>query len=339
MENDVEKVLDGDNTSEEGTNAYGNIKQLYIHKKNNRHLKTLYSIGGYDFSSHFKYALKNANTRKTFCDSAVSIMANWGFDGIDIDYEYPTTQAEGENFYQLIKQCRVTLDNYAKEQGHKYHYLLTIATSAGQGNYKYLDFKKITARVDNVLLMAYDYAGTWDDTTGHQANVYSDGTAATKVNTQDVLADYIRKGMERNKIVLGLPLYGRSFAKTHGLGKPYGGPGEGDEEEGVYLFKNLPRPGAKVTTNKEIIATYTYESKNAEFVTLEGSETTKLKAGYIKGKALAGAFFWRAAGDKTGSSSLITIMSDSLASKDKSYNQLVYPISEFDNIRNGMPGA
>ena len=324
-----------------GNNAYGNIKQLYLLKKKNRGLKTILSIGGSTRSEQgkFKAAVSSQAARKRFASSAVDLLANWGFDGIDIDWEFPNWLAEGEQFYQLVKETRAALDSYAKAMGHDYHYTLSVATSAGPDKYSKLPLSKINNRVDTVHLMTYDYAGEWDATTGHASNVYHDkqNPAATKVNTNKAVTDYIAKGMDSKKILLGMPLYGRSFANTKGLGKPYGGPGKGSHEKGIWLFKDLPRPNAKVMTRKDLIATYTYDSKTTEYVSLDGRDTTKLKANYLKSKGLGGAFFWEAAGDKTGTSSLVRVMAESMGGLDRSQNQLDYPASEFDNIRNGMP--
>lgn len=267
------------------------------------------------------------------------MLADYGFDGLDIDWEYPNWISEGEQFYLLLKETRAALDKYAASHNQNYHYILTTATSAGPDKYSKLPLSKMNNIVDSIQLMSYDYAGDWDTTTGHASNVYPDSKnpAATKFSTSKAVTDYIAKGIDADKILVGMPLYGHSFANTNGLGKPYRGTGKGSVDKGIWLFKDLPRPGAKVMTNTDIIATYTYDSKTTEFVTLDGSASAKLKSTYLKSKGLGGAFFWEASGDKTGTSSLVRIMAESMGSLDKSQNQLDYPDSQFDNIRNGMP--
>lgn len=316
----------------------GAIGQLFNIKKKNRKLKTLLSIGGWTYTENG--AFKSASTeqgRKTFASSAVKLALDWGMDGIDIDWEFPKNETEAKEFVALLKECRDTFDKYIARVQQKYHYLITVAVSSGPTNYKNIDIKGMDQYVDLWNLMAYDYAGSWDNTTGHQANLYPDATNKenTKVDTEQAINAYIAAGVAPHKILLGLPIYGRSFGNTDGLGKPYKGVGNGSVEDGTWLYKDLPRPGAEVKTDDKVGATWSYDPKAREFVSYDNPQTAALKATYIKTKGLGGAFFWEASGDKNGTESLIGSMAKSLGQLDTSENMLVYPESRYDNIKNG----
>lgn len=324
-----------------GKRAWGCVGSLYELKKKNRNLKLLLSIGGWTYSQagKFKNPASTDSSRQAFANSAVQIMADWGMDGIDIDWEYPVNKEEGKNFVLLLRACRMALDNYAKKHKQSYHYELTVAASAGSSHYNLQDLKAMDAYLDAWHLMTYDYAGTWDTTTGHQANVFKDpnNKAATKFDSDSAIRDYISRGIAPNKIVFGLPLYGRAFGNAQGLGKSYSGPGKGPLEAGMWLYKDLPRPGAKSYFDKRVGATHSFDSSTRELVSFDGPKSANFKAQYIIKKGLGGSFFWDASGDKKGDQSLVQILAKNFEGKLlRKQNMLSYPQSQWDNIRNGQ---
>ncbi|KAK6843420.1 Chitinase 1 [Apiospora arundinis] len=303
--------------------------QLYLHKKWNRNLKALLSIGGFDFSPKFIPVAADEG----------GMMADYGFDGLDLDWEYPADAEQAQHFILLLKACREELDKFSFQHRLAYRFLLTVASPAGPVNSHKLDLAGMDPYVDIWNLMAYDYTGSWDNTTGHQSNLYRSPRrpSATKLSTDDAVRYYEAAGIQPHKILLGLPTYGRSFESTSGLGQAY--MGVGVEGGGVLLYKTLPRPGAQELWDDEAKASWSYDNKTRELVSYDTPRSTLYKARYVRRKKLGGAFFWEATGDRAGAASLVNTMSKTLGWLDESPNHLWYPMSQYDNIRWGMPGA
>jgi chitinase len=337
---DVQKHYDGDSWNDVGNNAYGCVKQLFIHKKRNRSLKILLSIGGWTYSPKFAPVAATEAGRQRFASSAVKLVADWGFDGIDIDWEYPKNAQEAQDFVSLLRACRQALDAYAAQNAPGYHFVITVASPAGSQNYNVMDLKGMDQYIDSWHLMAYDYAGSWDSTSGHQANLFSNPSnmASTKFCTETAVDDYVKRGIAANKIVLGLPLYGRSFMKTAGIGQPYNGMGQGSIESGVWLYKDLPRPGALEHYDDVAKESYSYDPASQELVSYDNVESATYKAQWLLQKGLGGAVFWEAAGDRPGAQSLVGTLARTMQQLDGTPNLLSYPASQFENIKSGMPG-
>ncbi|KAH7274372.1 glycoside hydrolase superfamily [Fusarium solani] len=336
---DTDKHYPGDSWNEAGNNVYGCVKQLYILKKKYRNMKVLMSLGGWTLSPHFVQPASTLAGRRKIAASAVKLLGDWGFDGIDVDWEYPQNAQQAQNYVDLLKEIRLALDKFSRDNKLNYRFLLTVATAAGPANYNIMKLKAMDQYLDGWHLMAYDYAGGWDTTTGHQANVYlsSSNPLSTKFSTDRAINDYVRAGVAPQKILMGIPLYGRSFANTAGLGQTYNGLGGGSNENGIYLFKDLPRPGAKAAIDKNLMTIITYDKQKRELVTTDSADSARLKAAYITRRGLGGAFYWEASGDKLGAKSVVSAVKKSMGPLEVSQNLLRYPTSVYDNIRRGMP--
>ncbi|EFQ26430.1 glycosyl hydrolase family 18 [Colletotrichum graminicola M1.001] len=333
---DIGRQYPGD--SNQAGNAYGCVKQLYAIKKQNRKLKLVLSIGGWSWSYKFVPVAATEAGRQRFATSAIKLMHDWGFDGLDIDWEYPANAQEAANFVALLKTCREELDKHAAQYAPGYHFALTVACPAGPTHYEKMDLRGMDPYVDAWHLMAYDYAGSWDQTTGHQANLFTDPSnpEATKYSTEAALAYYLGQGIRPSKIVLGLPLYGRSFLNTDGIGKPYQGIGQGSVEPGVWHYKVLPRAGAVEVFDQTAGALYSYDASSRELVTYDNVKSANMKADYLVNKTLGGAVFWEAAGDRKGEGSLVGALASKMGTLDPAQNLLSYPNSQYANIKNNL---
>ncbi|KAG5635271.1 hypothetical protein H0H81_011874, partial [Sphagnurus paluster] len=336
----------GDPWDEEGTNLYGNLKVIYNLKKQNRHLKVLISIGGWSYSSNFHPVVVSPDLRANFVYSAVTMLEDYGLDGIDIDYEFPGNEEQSRGYVDLLRELRAALDAHAIAKGTSYKFLLTIAAPCGPDSYQKLHIAEMDEYLDFWFLMAYDFSGPWDQATNHQANVYGGS-----MSVSEAIYHFTSEGVPRNKIVMGIPLYGRSFAGSNGPGMPFSGAGGGSWEDGVYDYRVLPLPGAYVQHDKRALASWTYHPDTQELVSFDSEDVARWKGEWIRREGLAGSMFWELSGDKGSDreemecgpgkdpqpgQSLVAIVKDAMGGLRQDQNWLSYQASKFDNMRRGM---
>ncbi|WEW61080.1 Chitinase 4 [Emydomyces testavorans] len=338
---DVEKHFSGDSWSSQGNNVYGCIKQLFLLKKNNCHLKTLLFIGGWTYLANFVKPASTDAGRNRFAQTATQLLLDFGFDGLDIDWEYPKDKNEGRDFVKLLKVI--------------WEFLLTAAVSAGQEHYRQRQLKNITPYLDFYSLMCYDYAGKWSTVAGHQANLKPSrkNPKSTPFSTEAALNYYIREGqVSPSKILLSMPLYGRAFADTDGLGAPFQGSGnEGSWEAGIWDYKVLPQPGATEQMDSSLTqdgagASWSYDPAKCLMISYDTVPMVEEKTEYVVSHGLGGTVWWEASGDRGGRNgtksdgSLISTFVDSVKAfggeLEKSENVLNYPESRYENMQRGF---
>ena len=143
-------------------------------------------------------------------------MDEHGFDGIDIDWEHPSNAEQGRDYLKLMTELRTHLP--------RERYVLSTALPVGEYVLKYIDIARLASVLDLFNLMAYDFSGPWTGSSGHHAQLFAPAqpvnafAARSGAGAVEYLAS---RGMQREKIVLGIPTYARWFRGVSGAGQKF----------------------------------------------------------------------------------------------------------------------
>ncbi|KAF0713393.1 hypothetical protein As57867_004355, partial [Aphanomyces stellatus] len=337
----------GDNDDDNG-NLHGQFGQANRLKKLHRGTKFGLSIGGWTLSDQFSNIFATDAGRQKFVSSSLQLMQDLGLDFIDIDWEYPV---EGGNDQPPVPHRPEDIQNYVtvlqlfRQAFAKLPFKaeLSVASPAGPDNYRHWDFKAICGALDHINIMTYDLAGDWSAYTDHQANLFEDPThpAGKKYSVHGAVQDYIKGGCAPEKIVLGIPLYGRSFENSNGLYGNFTKPTKGSWKggEGEWDYKALPLAGSTEFYDAKLGAAYSYDAAQKIFVSYESPKSLAAKLDYVKQYGLGGTMYW--AGDQDAAAgtdrSLITQSYNYFGKDNMAFwqNNVNYPNSKYPNVRAG----
>lgn len=269
-----------------------------LHQKNPP-VKTLVSIGGGSSDPKlFARMASNKGSRSIFIDSAMEVARRHGFDGLDLDWEFPKDPKEMVDLGQLFKEWRVAIRKEAKST-HRSPLLLTAAVYFSvdfqwDETYRKFPVASIAKSLDWVNAMCFDYRGSWDTSaTGAHAALYD---PKSNISTSYGLTSWVRAGVPGNMVVMGLPLYGKTWLlkdpKVNGIGAPATAAGPGDD--GVLIFSQVEKfnkeNGATVVYDAKTVSTYSYAGTT--WIGYDDSRSTTVKLEFAQALGLRGYFFW-----------------------------------------------
>lgn len=249
------------------------LRQIVDLRKQKPELKVLLSIGGWG-SGRFSEMAANDEYRRAFAADCDRVVKEFALDGIDIDWEYPTSSManissspdDTENFTLLMQDIRAAIGN-EKE--------LTLATVASA---RYIDFKAILPSVDFVNIMAYDMASA----PKHHSALYPSGHSGD-ITSDGAVTAHLKAGVPPSKLVMGMPFYGCG----------------GDGYPSFQDYNKVGNTDTQYTEKWDEVAQVPYlADKNDTLVFgFENPRSLAIKCQYILDKDLLGGMYWDYSGD------------------------------------------
>jgi len=311
---------------------YGNFAAIQQLEQLHPKLNVLISIGGASAANTaaFVSAASTASGRQALASSCISLFIQGNiasgitapglFDGINIDWEFPTA-SDTKNFSALLLEFRKQLNQLSATTGKKY--ILSFDGPAGAQNYVNINLPQAASYVDFITIDGYNYAGSWDTQTNDASSLYDspqDPAYGQDLDINDTVNAYLQAGVPPSKYTMGLPLYGAGWTGVpninHGLYQNSTGPSPVPLANGTGLCADLSgnTPGCDVLLTPGLatystlanlaangyvqyfdpvrIAEQLYDPTLGTFYTYDDRVTATEKMAYINTLGLGGAYVW-----------------------------------------------
>lgn len=248
------------------------LRQIVALKKQKPELKILLSIGGWG-SGGFSEMVTDSILRKSFAMDCKRVVDEFDIDGIDIDWEYPTSSVgkissaptDTENYTLMMRDIREAIG-----EGK----LLTLASDASA---KFINFRDIDPYIDFVNIMSYDI----DEYLHHHAGLYRSGLTG-HASVEESVAKHVAAGVPIEKLVMGIPFYARG-SKVINTTTKY---------KDLANFSDL-----KEAWDDKAKASYLVDVKGEFVGGYDSPKSIAEKCQFVKDRGMLGMMYWEYDGD------------------------------------------
>jgi chitinase len=252
-------------------------------------VKIIAAIGGWGNSGGFSDMAADSISRNNFVNNVVNFCKTYGYDGVDLDWEYPGANSrtnDKANLVKLVTRLRESFNTNGLE-------IISAALPSSDWNNGY-DIPALANLLDWFGIMTYDFSGPWESLSGINSPLYKNpqqyGSAHESINY------YIGKGVPLEKLNLGLPFYGYSF-NTSGPFKAYSG-----ASSITYANADAKKLSGGFNYYWDEISKVPYliDADGTTFITYDDTVSIKLKLEYIHKRNLGGTIIWKIGQDYVG---------------------------------------
>jgi len=244
----------------------------------------------------FSKVAASAEARARFAQNLKTFILHYSYDGVDIDWEVPASQADVSNDVSLMQALRDALPSP--------RYLISMATPSEPGHWGEYDFAQLTPIVDFYNVMTYDFHGPWTPHTGHNSPLFSnDNDPGHDGSIDDSMNLYLNKlDVPAEKINLGTAFYGYEFPVGQLHGPCDCEKSTASRDYGTYIKPRIGKDGWVQGMDSRAMAPYlTHGEPGSAFITYDDPESTARKVTYaLDIRGLGGVFMWELSADYDG---------------------------------------
>ena len=241
-------------------------------------LKVLLMIGGWGSNGDgFSMMARDAAKRTAFCQACKAHIDTYGFDGIDIDWEYPgggpsgngKSDQDAANFNLVLQELRESIGDTK---------IISFASSASAG---YVDWDGAMEYLDYVNVMTYDMG----DPPYHNSTLYHSALTKTR-SCEESIAAHHAAGIPYNRLVMGVPFYG------HGI-SPYDSDVKFKDIAAILAATSGEYAGKNIYHWDDVAKVpYLTNSSGTMLLGYDDAQSVGWKGKFVHDNNLLGAMFW-----------------------------------------------
>jgi len=183
-----------------------------------KNVKVVASIGGAnaEAKANFRIVAASASLRQKFADNLEAFCRKNGYDGVDLDWEFPESPEDRANEVLLMKAVR---EKFNSSPAPAPNWLITKAAAAGNWYGQWSNYDELAKYMDFFNVMTYDFHGEWSGHSGHNAALLTGKDTSDPESSCEGALIYMTntRKVPRSKIMLGLAFYGQMFPKSKAL--------------------------------------------------------------------------------------------------------------------------
>ena len=252
--------------------------------------KFLLSLGGWGNHAGFEAVSADDQLREAFIYNLATILTLHGYDGVDLDWEFPESEEDRNNLNLLVSDMDSIFHIIDSD------WIITMAIPVSNWYGQWHDFEFLVNHIDFFNAMTYGTHGDWSNHSGHLSPLYPSPPDDLDGSCHDNMY-YLSsiRGIPRDKINMGMPFWGIKWHSSN-INEPFNG---NTVDIMYYEIPQLIGNGWSYHWDDDALCPYLIKNDNTEIITYENEQSIRLKCEYVLEQEIGGVMIWALSYDNT----------------------------------------